>query len=180
MAGGSGGGGFGAGASGTSLLALGLSAFADVEKGAGQQAADNFQADRATEAAKFGRLQADLADTTAHEKLNVQLGNIDAIRAAAHIDPTSPTTAAVEQWQTEISERQRLATSGTLRAQAATDDASAAYLRKLGSYAQQQGYLNAGIDILGGASKWGGGAGGGSLGTGGMGLPAGAATGGLY
>jgi hypothetical protein len=61
--------------------------------------------------------------------------------------------AAVEQWQTEISERQRLAAVGTLRAQAATDDASADYLRKAGSYAQRQAYLNAGIDDLGAASN---------------------------
>src|ERR1700716_1286946 len=106
---GSGGGGFSPGASGTSLLALGLSAYSDVEKGAATQASDEFQADQAREHAKFGRLQADLADTTARERLNTSLGNIDAIRAAAHIDPTSPTTQAVEQWQTQISERQRLA-----------------------------------------------------------------------
>jgi hypothetical protein len=177
---GSGGGGFSPGASGTSLLALGLSAYSDVEKGAATQAADNFQADKATEAAKFGRLQADLSDTTMTEKLNTTLGNIDAIRAAAHVDPTSPTTGAVEQWQTELSERQRLAAGGTLRAQASADDASAEYLRKAGAFAQQQSYLNAGIDVLGAASKWGGTGSGGSLGSGGMGLPSGAATGGLY
>lgn len=152
MAGGSGGGAK-TGASGASLLSIGLSAYSDVEKGAATQAADEFQADKATENAKFGRLQANLTDTTAHERLNTTLGNIDAIRAAAHVDPTSPTTAAVEQWQTQISERQRLATSGTLRAQAATDDASAAYLKESGQFAQSQGYLNAGIDIASGVAK---------------------------
>lgn len=135
------------------MLSIGLSAYSDVEKGAATQSSDEFQADKATQNAQFGRLQADLNDTTAREKLNTTLGNIDAIRAAAHVDPTSPTTGAVEQWQTEISERQRLATSGTLRTQAATDDASATYLRQSGQYAQSQGYLNAGIDILGGVAK---------------------------
>jgi hypothetical protein len=150
------------------------------EKGAATKVADEFQATKANEAAKFGRLQADLNDVTAREWLNTTLGNIDAIRAAAHIDPTSPTTQAVEQWQTQISERQRLAASGTLRAQASADDASAEYLRTAGAFAQQQSYLKAGIDVLGAASKWSGSAGAGSLGTGGMGLPAGAAAGGLY
>jgi hypothetical protein len=167
-------------AAGTSMLSIGLSAYSDIQKGAATQAADEFQANKANEAAKYGRLQADLNDTTYRERLNTTLGNIDAIRAAAHVDPTSPTTAAVEQWQTQISERQRLAASGTLRAQASADDASAEYLRKKGAYAQQEGYLNAATDVAGAASKWGGSAGGGSLGSGGMGLPAGAATGGLY
>lgn len=152
MAGGSGG-GSGSGAGGASLLSIGLSAYADVEKGAGTKAADDFQAAKATQDAQYGRLQADLNDTTSHERLNAQLGNIDAIRAAAHIDPTSPTTQAVEQWQTQISERQRLATSGTLRAQASTDDASAAYLKQAGQFAQSQGYLNAGIDVATGIAK---------------------------
>lgn len=152
MAGGSGG-GSGSGASGASLLSIGLSAYSDVEKGAATQSADDFKAAQANEAAKFGRLQADLSDTTSHERLNTTLGNIDAIRAAAHVDPTSPTTAAVEDWQTQISERQRLATSGTLRSQANTDDASADYLRKAGQFAQEQGYLNAGIDVATGISK---------------------------
>jgi hypothetical protein len=174
---GSGGGGFSPGASGTSLLALGLSACGDVEKGAATQASDEFQADKAAEHAKFGRLQADLADTSYREKLNTTLGNIDAVRAASHVDPTSPTTQAVEGWQTEISNRQRLAAVGTERAQAASDDASAAYLRQAGQFAQQQGYLSAAARVAGanfalGSSN--------NLGTGGMGLPAGAATGGLY
>src|ERR1700676_1345369 len=99
-------GGVNPGASGTSLLALGLSAYGDVEKGAATQSADEFQANKATESAKFGRLQADLTDTTMRERLNTTLGNIDAIRAASHVDPTSPTTQAVEGWQTEISNRQ--------------------------------------------------------------------------
>jgi hypothetical protein len=153
MAGGSGGGGSGSSAGGASLLSIGLSAYGDVEKGAGQNAADQFQADRATEAAKFGRLKADLADTTALEKINIQMGNIDAIRAAAHIDPTSPTTQAVEGWQTEIMNRQRLATVGTEREQAATDEASAAYLKQAGQFAQQQSYLQAGIDVATGIGK---------------------------
>lgn len=135
------------------MLSIGLSAYSDVEKGAATQASDEFQADKATEAAKFGRLQASLTDTAALEKMNTQLGNIDAIRAAGHIDPTSPTTQAVEDWQSQIMNRQRLAAVGTLNTQAATDDASATYLRQSGQYAQSQGYLNAGIDVVGGIGK---------------------------
>lgn len=146
-------GGAKSGAGGASLLSIGLSAYSDVEKGAATQSSDEFQADKAAENAKFGRLQADLSDATSRERLNTTLGNIDAIRAAAHVDPTSPTTGAVEQWQTEISERQRLATSGTLRSQASADDASAAYLKEAGQFAQTQGYLQAGIDVATGVAK---------------------------
>jgi hypothetical protein len=174
---GSGGGGFSPGASGTSLLALGLSAYGDVEKGAATQSSDEFQAAKATQAAQVGRLQADLTDTTSHERLNTTLGNIEAVRSAAHIDPTSPTTAAVEQWQTQISERQRLATSGTLRTQAAADDANAAYLTQAGQFAQTQGYLSAAARVAGANFALGSSS---NLGSGGVGLPAGAATGGLY
>jgi hypothetical protein len=169
------------GAQGMSMLSIGLSAFGDVEKGAGQNAADQFQADKATQAAQVGRLQANLTDTTMTENLNKTLGNIDAVRAAAHDDPTSPTAGAVEAWQTELSNRQRLAAVGTQRAQAAEDDASADYLKQAGQFALKQSYLNAATDVLGAAAKgFGTGGGAGNLGTGGMGLPRGAATGGLY
>jgi hypothetical protein len=63
-------------------------------------------------------------------------------------------------------------------AQAATDDASADYLRKAGAFAQQQGYLGAAARIAGADFALGSSSG--NLGTGGMGLPSGAATGGLY
>jgi hypothetical protein len=140
--------------SGTSIAALGLSAAGTLMKGQGTKAADEFQAAQAEEAAKFGRLQADLGDTTAREKLVHTIGNIEAIRAAAKTDLTSPTEGAVEDWQRTLSERQRLASDVTLRTQAAVEDASAAYLRKAGDYAVTQSYLQAAAGILGGTSKY--------------------------
>jgi hypothetical protein len=141
------------GAAAVSLISIGLSAYSSKEKGDATASANQFQADKATDAAKFGRLQADLTNTTATEKLNSTLGNIDAIRAAAHVDPTSPTTAAVEDWQTEISNRNRLAAEGTIESQASSDAASADYLAKAGAFAQLQGYLGAGVDVTAGVSK---------------------------
>jgi hypothetical protein len=140
--------------SGASILSLGLSAAGAIAKGQGTKAADDFQAAQAEEAAKFGRLQADLGDTTSRERLVHTIGNIEAIRAAAKTDITSPTEGAVEDWQRELSERQRLASDATLRTQAAVEDASAAYLRQAGDYAVTQSYLQAAGGILGGVGKY--------------------------
>jgi hypothetical protein len=136
-----------------SLASIGLSSYASVEKGQGQQAADNFQAAQAENAAKFGRLNADLTDTTMSERLNTTIGNIDAIRAAGNVDPNSPTTGAIEDWNRMLSDRQRTAAVVTAKSQADTEDASAAYLRKAGSFALQQSYLQAAAGVAGGAAK---------------------------
>lgn len=140
-------------AAAASLASIGLSAYATVEKGKGEQAADNFQADQANQAAKFGRLQADLTDTTMREKLNTTLSNIETIRAAGGVDPASPTTGAVEDWNRMLSDRQRTAAVVTAKSQANTEDASAAYLRKAGSFALQQSYIQAAAGVAGGVAK---------------------------
>ncbi len=75
-----------------SVASLGMSAYGTIKKGEGDQAAADFKADKAEEAARFGREQAELTDVTLRERLNTTLANIDSIRAAAHVDPTSPTT----------------------------------------------------------------------------------------
>lgn len=137
----------------TSIASLGLSVAGDITKGSGTQAADDFQADRAARAAKFGETQAALTDTTYRENLNTTLGNIEAVRAAAGIDPTSPTTAAIMDKNAGLSDRQRMAAVGSIKAQNAEDLASADYLRKAGDFAVTQSYLSAGTDIASGVAK---------------------------
>jgi hypothetical protein len=139
-----------AGASVSSIASLAFGAAGSIAKGYGTKAADEFQADRATRAAELGRTQAALTDVTYRENLNTTLGNIDAIRAAVHIDPSSPTTAALRDYNTMISDRQRMAAVGTIRQQASEDEAGATYLRKAGDYALLMGYLDAGTKIAGG------------------------------
>lgn len=136
-----------------SVASLGLGAASTVMKGEGDKAAANFKADKAEEAARFGREQAELTDVTMRERLNTTLANIDVIRAAAHIDPTSPTTVAVEDWQRTISNRQRNAAMVTAKAQASSDEASAKYLREAGDFALTQSYLGAAAGIAGGVAK---------------------------
>lgn len=148
-----GGGGMGSLASGASIASLGLGVFSSLAKGQGAKASSEFQAQRAERAAQFGRLQADLTDTKYREELNTTLDNIEVIRAAARIDPTSPTTAAIESRQRMLSERGRVAAVGTLRQQAADDEASAEYLRKSGDFAVKASYLDAGVKVAAAVGK---------------------------
>jgi hypothetical protein len=137
----------------SSLASIGLSAMGDVTKSQGINAANQFQADQADRAAEFGRLQAGLTDTTMRERLNTTIANIDAIRASGNVDPSSPTTAAVEDWNRMISDRQRTAAVLSQRGQADADSASARYLRQAGAYALTQGTNAAFLDVAGGLAK---------------------------
>jgi hypothetical protein len=111
------------------------------------------QATRAERAAEFGKMQAGLTDTVMREQLNTTLSNIDVIRAAAHVDPTSATGVAVEAYQSKISDRQRTAALANINQQVAQDTADADYLRKAGQFALNQGYLGAAISAAGAAAK---------------------------
>jgi hypothetical protein len=156
-----------AGAAGTSIAGLGLSAYSSVLGGEakkeelGFQASQyDMQAQRAKRAADFGRMQAGLTDTVARENLNTTLGNIEVIRAAAHVDPTSPTTAAIESFETMKSDRARTAALTTINAQVAEDEASAAYLKQAQTYAlsagetaEKMGWLSGAATLLGGLGK---------------------------
>jgi hypothetical protein len=94
-------------AGGATIASLALTVASDVTQGSATQAADDFKADRAQRAAEFGQVQATLTDVTMRENLNTTLGNIETIRAAAGIDPTSPTTAALLDRSEQLSDRQR-------------------------------------------------------------------------
>jgi hypothetical protein len=137
----------------SSIASMGLSAYGQVEQGKGNKAANEMRAAQAERAAQIGRINADSTDATLTERLKTTLGNIDAIRAAGNVDPASPTTAAIDDLNTKLSNRQRLAAVGTIREQASTDDASANYLRSAGSFALNQGYVGAGISVAGGLAK---------------------------
>lgn len=140
-------------AAATSMASLALTAAGTISKGQGEQAADEMQAARADKAAEFGKLNAGLTDTVMRENLNTTLGNIEAIRAAGHVDPTSPTTAAIMDRQEKISDRQRTSALVSINAQVADDQASAVYLRKAGAYAVTQSKTAALAGVLGGIGK---------------------------
>jgi hypothetical protein len=142
-----------AAAGASSMASLALTAMGTISAGQGADAADQMKADQAERAADFGKLQATLTDTTMRENLNTTLGNIEAIRAAGNIDPTSPTTAAVLDRQTQISNRQRTAADVSINSQVEADEASASYLRQAGSFAVTQSYLQAAAGVAGGVAK---------------------------
>jgi hypothetical protein len=145
-------GGFSA-AGGLSIASLGLGVFSSLTKGQATKASDEFQASKAERAAEFGKLQAGLTDSVMREQLNTTLSNIDVIRAAARTDPTSPTGAAIEAYDSKIANRQRTAALLSINSQVAEDEASAKYLRQAGDYAVSQSYLDAGIKVAGAIGK---------------------------
>jgi hypothetical protein len=95
----------------------------------GQAAGYEFSAEKADRAADYGRLQADQTSAALTRDLNTTLGNIDAIRAAARTDPTSPTGAAVREREEQIGTEQRSIKTGNILAQANQNEADAAYYR---------------------------------------------------
>lgn len=140
-------------ASGTSVASLGLTIASDITSGSGTKSADDFKAAQAERAAEFGITQANLTDVTMRENLNTTLGNIESIRSAANVDPSSPTTAALMDRSTALSDRQRTATVVTERAQAADDLASADYLKRAGDFAVKQSYLKSATDVASALAK---------------------------
>lgn len=152
---GGGGSGSGGSAGGSSILSIGLSAYSSVLKGQGEQASANMRADKLEQAAAYGKVQAAETGAQLTEQLNTTLGNIDAIRAAAGIDPTSPTTAAIQDKQSFVSDRQRSTTVNNILQQARQNEADATYMRSAGSFALKQGWLSAGIDVAKGLASMG-------------------------
>jgi hypothetical protein len=51
---------------------------------------------KAARAAEFGKATAAQTDTVMREQLATVLRNIEAVRASGNVDPTSPTTVAME------------------------------------------------------------------------------------
>ena len=137
----------------SSIASMGLSAGSAMMGAAGTNAADQMQAAQAEQAAQFATLQAQLTDTTMRQKLNTTLANIDAIRASGNADPNSPTTNAIDKWNTQLSDTQRLAADVTERSQAASDLSSANYLHQAGQFALGQGAFSALTGISGGLAK---------------------------
>jgi hypothetical protein len=78
-------------AAGTSIVGAGLSAYSDILSSQGTAAGENYKAAALENAAQRGKVAAAQTGASASEKLARDLGNIDAVRAAANTDPTSPT-----------------------------------------------------------------------------------------
>lgn len=148
-------GGAGSGASGGSIASIGLQTYATLLKAQGTATADQYQADKLERAAEYGDLKATQTGAQMTRNLNNVLGNIDAIRAAANTDPTSPTGVAVRQNQEQIGISQRSTTVNSIKAQASQDRSDAAFYRKASADAMLSGEISAAADAFTSLSKMG-------------------------
>jgi len=151
---------------GFSLASTGFTAEGDILKGKsaelqaqGVSAADTFRAEQLQRAAEYGDLKAAQTAGQMTRNLNMTLGNIDATRAAAHDDITSPTGAAYRGMVEEIGGEQKGITVSSILAQSQEDVANAAYLRQAsgrallaGDIGQETAGIAATADVLRGIS----------------------------
>lgn len=149
------GGGAGAGASGGSIASIGLQTYSTLLKAQGTATADKYQADKLERSAEYGDLKATQTGAQMTRNLNNVLGNIDAIRAAANTDPTSPTGAAVRDNQEAIGSSQRQITVDSIKAQAIQDRDDAAFYRQASSDAMLSGEISAAAGVFSSISKMG-------------------------
>jgi hypothetical protein len=142
-------------ATGASVASLGFSAYSDVLKGQAVQASDEYRAATLENAAARTNVAAVQTGASASEQLSSHLGNIDAVRAAAHADPTSPTGASLRDWTETLGNTKKTIAVDQLMAQSQQEASDAAYLRSAGAQAKTLGYINAGTDVLAAVSKMG-------------------------
>ena len=139
-------------ASGFSIAAAGAKVGGDILGGIGTSNADTFKAEQLDQAAQYGELKATQTSGQMTRNLSITLGNIDAVRAAAHTDPTSPTGAAVRDYADQVGTEQKDTKVNSIMQQARTDEANAAYMRSASSTALLSGGVKAGGDLLGAAA----------------------------
>jgi hypothetical protein len=148
------------GATGTSGASLALQGYATILQGQGVAKADEYQADKLDTAAKYGELKAVQTGGQMTRQLNQTLGNIDAVRAAANTDPTSPTGAAIRDNAEAIGTDQRTITVNSILQQSRQDTADAAYYRGAAKDALFSSEISAGAGILKGIAGFSFGSGG--------------------
>jgi hypothetical protein len=136
------------GASGLSAASAGLDAYSSWLKGAGENASDQYRAERAEQAAQYAKLDAAQTGAAMSMRLSSALGNIDAMRAAANTDPRSPTGAAIRDTQENIGLSQKAIAVDNKMAQARQDESDAAYLQTAGKYALLGGDIGAASGIM--------------------------------
>lgn len=128
-----------------SVASAGFSAAGQYEQAQGTSAADQFKAEQLDQAAQYGELKATQTSAAMTRNLVTTLGNIDAVRAAAHTDPTSPTGSAVRENVEELGNEQRGIKVAGIEQQARMDEDSAAYMRT----ASDQALLGGDLSIAG-------------------------------
>lgn len=124
-------------------ISAGLNVASGLAQAAGDSRAAAHRSAEAQEAARKGRIAAAETDTTLREELSSVIGQIRSIRASSGISANSPTTAAIIDNETKVSDRERRIRVNNILSQADSDDRSAAYLRRSSRDAWLYGGLNA-------------------------------------
>lgn len=136
-------------ATAASVAGAGSSIAGTIMSAKGQKAADNFQSAELSERAQIGQAKAAEVSNNIEQRLNLSLGQLDAVRAAAHDDPTSPTAAALRGTLEERSNLEKSIQVGNILSQSEMDSASADFLTQAGSFAMNMGFLKAGGQAAG-------------------------------
>lgn len=124
------------------IVGIGANVAGGVMQGEGQQAADNYQAAVLTQKAQAGQVAATETNANSVLRLNQTLDNIDAVRAASHNDPSSPTGSMLRNTAYDYGNEERAIRVGNILTQSEQDLASADYEKKAGSFAMTQGILS--------------------------------------
>jgi hypothetical protein len=135
-----------------SIASAGLKVGGDMFSAMGTANADTFKAETLDQAAQYGELKAVQTNAQMTRNLSITLGNIDAVRAAARSDPTSPTGAAVRDYADQVGTNQKNIKVDSIMAQAQEDEAQAAYMRSASSSALLGGGIKGAGDLLSAAA----------------------------
>lgn len=131
-----------------SLASVGLSVAGTMTQAQGTANADTYKSEVLQQQAQYGELKATQTNAQLTRNLTMTLGNIDAVRAAAHTDPTSPTGAAVRDYVEQTAIDQKNIKVNSITQQAQMDEGNSAYLRTASSEALLAGDLSAGAGVL--------------------------------
>jgi hypothetical protein len=159
-----------AAAGGMSLAATGLTMLGDYTSSRAMAGADIYQSELLEQQAEYGRLKATQTNAQMTRNLSISLDHLNAIRAAMHTDPTSPTGAAVRgEFEAQGTMRKEITVENILQ-QTRMEEANAAYMRSAASNALLAGDIAmTGTAFEGLAGAMGGGSGQpGAFGQGGM------------
>jgi hypothetical protein len=123
----------------TSLAATGFKMYGDYISSRAEAGADVYKSELLEQQAEFGRLKATQTNAQLTRNLAITLGHVDAVRAAMHTDPSSPTGAAVRGEMEATGQMRKDITVENILQQTRMDEANAAYLRSQSSNALLSG-----------------------------------------
>jgi hypothetical protein len=135
-----------------SVASLGLGAASTLSQANANAQGAGHQAQNAVYAGQAARVNANAIDAYLRDDLRKTLANIDAIRASAGMDP-SPTSGAIRDENTRVSEEQRVAKVTSMRAQAKQYDQDAKFYMSAARQYATGGYLQAAAGVTGGLVK---------------------------